>query len=110
MAHKIALMNNKGGVGKTTLTVNLGAALTAISDNRVLIVDMDPQGNASSYLLKAQVDRAPEDQERDLGQLLKDPAYPLKDLIYTYQYYTEDKAAKNGKPQHAPRVEQEDDT
>ncbi len=71
----LALANQKGGVGKTTTAINLGTALAAIGE-QVLIIDLDPQGNASTGL---GIDR--KSRRRSTYDVLIGEA-PLRDAIH----------------------------
>lgn len=71
----IALMNQKGGVGKTTTTVNLSAAF-ARAGRRTLIVDLDPQAHASLH-----VGIDPDGVESSVYDVMLDPAFDVRSAI-----------------------------
>lgn len=75
MTRIIAVANQKGGVGKTTTCVNLAASLAAL-ERKVLLVDIDPQGNATSGF-----GLNPDDLENSLYETLIDKI-PAKDAVY----------------------------
>ena len=81
-----AIATNKGGIGKTTLTVNYGAVLAA-TGQRVLLVDLDKQGHAGLHLGQARenVDRAfsvvAAAEKQPLATLARPTAYPNLDLL-----------------------------
>jgi len=72
----IAIVNNKGGVGKTTSALNIAAGL-AMRGRKVLIIDLDPQANASLALLGPEVLNLP----TSIYDVLLEEDKPLRDII-----------------------------
>ena len=76
MAHVISTINLKGGVGKTTTTVALAETLSAEFHKRVLVVDLDPQTNATTMLIGEKKWRKLNGKGRTLARLFQDALEP----------------------------------
>lgn len=81
MAKVITFINMKGGVGKTTLAVNVAYTLSKVEEKKVLLIDMDPQMNATQYTLsESQVDAILKDRNRSVYGCLS-PDYVTNTIL-----------------------------
>ena len=84
----VSFINRKGGVGKTTIAVNIGGYLAKTINRKVLLIDLDPQASASSWLMT---------QDRYLEQIVENPLNPqnssyqiFRDAIFNENFFSID--------------------
>ena len=103
MAEVISFINFKGGVGKTTLCVETAAALVKSQDAKVLLVDLDPQTNATFSLFDEEEWKNAASERKTLREFFQacceDRTYDLGDIIMPYTRH-DDAAALHVLPSH----------
>jgi chromosome partitioning protein len=96
MSHVFSTINLKGGVGKTTTSVALAETFSAENGKKVLVIDLDPQTNATTMLIGEQKWRELNDKGHTLAQLFKDALHPENkkfNLVNTLQKKVSDVSA-----------------
>lgn len=104
----IAFYHNKGGVGKTTASINLAAALRKLG-HRVLLVDLDAQANATfaTGLVKFQFDEEDDIKDRNVTHLLESSEYgSIPEIVRSSQYFNEPEL--DIIPAHVDLIEKQD--